>query len=72
MHEQQLAVTGDEGADDDWRFAAAVCELGMVARGSEYVGNATLETARALLDGLKLDAQYESLRTLIDTLGKNE
>ena len=72
VHEQQLAVTGDEGADDDWRFAAAVCELGMVARGSEYAGNATLETTRALLDGLKLDAQHESLRTLIDTLGKNE
>ncbi|MDO4401126.1 MAG: VWA domain-containing protein [Coriobacteriia bacterium] len=72
VHEQQLVATGDEGADEDWRFAAAVCELGMVARDSEYAGDATLETARKLLDGMELDSQRAGLRDLIDALAKNE
>ena len=65
VHEQELAVTGTEAADDDWKFAAAVIEMGMVARDSEYVGTATLESARALLDGMKLEDERAGFAELL-------
>ena len=51
VHEQTKVV--DEGAwkadpGDDWRFQAAVIELGMLMRDSEYAGTSSLEDVRAL------------------------
>ena len=65
VHEQQLVLHGDEAAGDDWRLAAGIIEFGMVLRNSEFTGTATLESARALLDGLDSE-QVDSLRALID------
>lgn len=39
---------------DDWLFAAAVIECGMVLRDSKYAGTASLRDAKALLDDLAL------------------
>ena len=48
-------VTADDrplaDRSDDFRFAAAVAELGMLLRGSEHVGTATWEGAHALANG---------------------
>ena len=55
VHQQSLAVSDADAAGnpgDDWRFASAVIEFGMIASGSDHVGTATLggvlETLRAL------------------------
>ena len=71
VHEQQLAVTGAEGTDDDWSFAAAVIELGMLARDSEFTGTATLDGLRDQLAGMNLDEQRSGLRDLVETASGN-
>lgn len=38
----------------DWTFAAAVIECGMVLRGSDYAGTASLREARAMIAGLDI------------------
>ena len=53
VHEQTTVV--DEGAwqadpGDDWRFQAAVIELGMLMRDSDYAGTSSLEDVRALAE----------------------
>ncbi|MDO4532971.1 MAG: VWA domain-containing protein [Coriobacteriia bacterium] len=70
VHEQDQAVTGSEAADDDWKFAAAVVELGMIARDSSYVGSATLESVQQLLDGMELNDERAGFRDLVE-LAKN-
>ncbi|MFL5578401.1 MAG: von Willebrand factor type A domain-containing protein [Gemmatimonadaceae bacterium] len=47
---QQGVVDRGAPADDDLTFAAAVAELGLVLRGSEYRGSATIEDAIALAE----------------------
>jgi len=66
VHQQELAVRGDEGTDDDWKFAASVIELGMAARDSEFAGTSTGETALRLLDGLELNEQRQAYRDLVE------
>ena len=70
VHEQNQAVTGTEAADDDWKFAAAVVELGMIARDSNYVGSATLDSVQQLLDGMELNDERAGFRDLVE-LAKN-
>jgi Ca-activated chloride channel family protein len=65
VHEQAQAITGTEGADDDWKFAAAVAEFGMIARDSSYVGTATLDSVLDLLDGIQLDDTCAGFRDLV-------
>ena len=65
VHEQEQAVTGTEAADDDWKFAAAVVEFGMIARDSSYVGTATLDSTLGLLDGVELDGERAGFRDLV-------
>jgi Ca-activated chloride channel family protein len=38
-------------ADDDWRFAAAVAEFGLILRNSEHKGQASLDQVRSLAGG---------------------
>ena len=70
VHEQNQAVAGTEAADDDWKFAAAVVELGMIARNSDYVGSATLDSVQQLLDGMELNDERAGFRDLVE-LAKN-
>ncbi|MBC8083582.1 MAG: DUF3520 domain-containing protein, partial [Hymenobacter sp.] len=42
-----------EGASENLRFAAAVAQFGMLLRGSDYRGTATLETTAKLADGAR-------------------
>ena len=65
VHEQELAVAGTEGTDDDWKFAAAVVEFGMIARGSDYVGTATLDSVLEQLDSMQLNEQRAGFRDLV-------
>ena len=71
VHEQQLAVTGTEGADTNWSFAAAVIEFGMIARNSSYVGTATLDGVLQQLDGMELNDQQAGFKQLVE-LAKNQ
>ncbi|MDO5107774.1 MAG: DUF3520 domain-containing protein, partial [Coriobacteriaceae bacterium] len=65
VHEQDLAVTGNEGTDDDWSFAAAVIEFGMLARNSSYAGSATLDSIIQTLDGMQLNDERTGFRNLV-------
>jgi len=68
VHQQQLVVgNGDITAhpSDDWTFAAAIIEFGMVARDSEYKGTSDESTIMALLDSIDLDADREGFRQLV-------
>jgi Ca-activated chloride channel family protein len=52
VREQEVVVdeaAWQEDPGDDWRFQAAVIELGMLMRGSEYAGTASLESVRELV-----------------------
>lgn len=62
VREQELVVKSRELSNDpgeDWRFAAAVTEFGMLLRDSEYKGTSTYDTVRDLVgtttDDLRLD-----------------
>lgn len=55
---------------DDWMFAAAVIECGMVLRGSDYAGTASLREARAMVADLDIadgdaKADFERLLALL-------
>jgi len=41
VHEQRAQIADVDSTDADWRFTAAVIELGMYLRGSEYAGTTT-------------------------------
>jgi Ca-activated chloride channel family protein len=45
---------------EDWRFAAAVAEFGLVAGGSSYQGNASLANVRAVLREMNLRDDYKA------------
>jgi Ca-activated chloride channel family protein len=45
---------------EDWRFAAAVAEFGLVAGGSSYQGRASLGNVQAVLRGLNLRDEYKA------------
>jgi Ca-activated chloride channel family protein len=45
---------------EDWRFAAAVAEFGLVAGGSSYQGNASLSNVQAVLQEMNLRDEYKA------------
>ncbi len=73
---QEYPVTGDAvrpSPSDNLRFAAAVAEVGMLLRDSEYAGESSLEQALALLDGtdsLPDDAVKQEFRALVEKLAR--
>ena len=55
-----------EDPGDDWRFAAAVAEFGMVMRDSEYKGSASFDTIDDLLDDCDLSlAERKDFQRLV-------
>ncbi|GAA1852227.1 vWA domain-containing protein [Myceligenerans crystallogenes] len=75
--EQEYPVTAGELTDapsEDFRFASAVVEAGLIARGSEYGGDASLERARERAasslgeDPYGLRAEFVDLVTKLDGL----
>ena len=68
MHEQQLAMSAASvnAADDDWRFAASVIEFGMLLRGSEHVGTATLDGVATRLSQMQLDDERAEFASLVE------
>ena len=68
VHEQQLAMSAASvnAADDDWRFAASVIEFGMLLRGSEHAGNATLDGVAARLSQMQLDDERAEFASLVE------
>ncbi len=48
-----------EHPGDDFVFAAAVAELGLLASDSSYAGDASLKHVRSALAGIKLDDEYK-------------
>lgn len=67
---EQAQAVGERDANrdpgDDWRFQAAVIELGMLLRGSDYAGTSDYEGLRALLDGCEESARVDELLDLAD------
>ena len=45
--------------DDDFVFAAAVAEFGLLASDSAYAGDASLKHVRSALKGITLDDEYK-------------
>ena len=45
---------------DDWRFASAVIEFGMIVNDSENKGTSTTDSVLDILDGTNLDDSYRS------------
>ena len=69
VREQTRAVgAGDMSRKpgEDWRFQAAVIELGMLLRDSEYAGTASYDEISDLLDGLELTDERAELLDLAD------
>ena len=67
MHEQQLAVDGSSVAarpSDDWKFAAAVIEFGMLARDSKYAGTSSVDSILDLL-GTGLNDERDAFKRLV-------
>ena len=67
MREQQLAVDKSNVADnpsDDWKFAAAVIEFGMLARDSKYAGTASTDSIIDLL-GTNLNDERDGFKRLV-------
>ena len=73
VKEQELVVSKTDFADDpgdDWRFAAAVTEFGMILRNSEYKGSSTYATVRELV-GTTTDEVRLGFLALVDMAEKN-
>ena len=71
--EQELVVGKKDLADDpgeDWRFAAAVTEFGMILRDSEFKGTSTFESVRELVGSPK-DVTRQGFLDLVDMAEKN-
>ena len=69
VREQQTVVDeADWRRDpgDDWRFQAAVIELGMLLRGSDYAGSSDYDSITQLLDATELDSDREGFLELVD------
>lgn len=69
VHEQQLVVSGRDSTanpSDDWKFASAVMEFGMLASDSKYRGNLTCDSVLELLDSQRLNAERQSFRDLVE------
>ena len=74
VSEQSFTVDTDDIAanpSEDWNFAAAVIEVGMSLRDSSYKGSASLENARDLLAGMRLDDERVGFLELVETLERN-
>jgi Ca-activated chloride channel family protein len=68
-NEQVVAVGKRDLAKDpgeDWRFQAAVIELGMLLRDSDYAGTASLDQIEDLVGTGKLNAEREGFLELAD------
>ncbi len=71
--EQELVVKKTDLSDDpgeDWRFAAAVAEFGMLLRDSEFKGTTTYDSIRELVGKTTNDRRTEFLE-LVDLAQKN-
>lgn len=69
VHEQQLVVSDKDATahpSDDWKFASAVIEFGMIAGKSDYRGDLNCDSVLALLDTQHLNAERESFRNLVE------
>ena len=67
MQEQQLTVDKSSVASspsDDWKFAAAVIEFGMIARDSEYAGSSSVDSIVDLL-GTNLSDDRDGFKRLV-------
>jgi Ca-activated chloride channel family protein len=74
VHEQQLVVSGKDSKanpTDDWKFASAVIEFGMLASNSDYCGDLTCDSVLELLDGQHLNAERQSFRDLVELAKRN-
>lgn len=66
VHEQSVALGEDAWTEDpgeDWRFQAAVIELGMLMRDSDYAGSSSLDEVRELAG-----ADRDGFLDVVDTL----
>lgn len=71
--EQELVLKQGDVQDDpgeDWRFAAAVSEFGMLLRDSEYKGSTTYDSIRKLV-GNTTDEKREEFLELVDLAENN-
>jgi Ca-activated chloride channel family protein len=57
-------------ADDDWRFAAAVAEFGMILRHSENQGDASIDQVRSLATGALGDDPYGLRAEFVELVGR--
>lgn len=73
VKEQELVVKKDELKEDpgeDWRFAAAVTEFGMILRDSEHKGSSTYDSIRTLVGDTK-DEMRQDFLDLVDMAEDN-
>ena len=74
VHQTEAIVHRSDITDnpnDDLKFAAAVIEFAMALRGSEYAGTSTIDTAAALLDGMKLNDERTGFLELVERAKHN-
>ena len=71
VREQEVVVdeaAWQEDPGDDWRFQAAVIELGMLMRGSEHAGTASLESVRELVGEQAEESERAGFIEVLDQL----
>ena len=72
----EMASTVDESTwaaapGSDWNFQAAIIELGMLMRGSEYAGNTSFENIYQLAEQGPEDAERDGFVELVRELEDN-
>ena len=74
VHEQELVVTDANSTanpSDDWKFASAVIEFGMLASDSKYRGDLTCDSVLDLLHSQHLNAERKSFCDLVERAKEN-
>jgi len=74
VHEQELVVTDANATanpSDDWKFASAVIEFGMLASDSKYRGDLTCDSVLDLLHSQHLNAERKSFCDLVERAKEN-
>ena len=69
VHQQAITVdASDQKANpsDDWRFASAVIEFGMIASDSEYKGSSTVDSVETILKGMNLSDERAGFLNLVE------
>ena len=69
VHQQDRAISAADwksSPSDDWRFASAVIEFGMIATDSDYKGTSTVDSVESILRTINLADERASFQELVE------